>query len=78
MSTIAIPTGFISGIQYKSGRCIYCRRLPMHGAFTETPELAHTWPDEETAAQAAKDLVQFFEIRNQDAIKIITLATQTA
>lgn len=78
MTIVATSIGFISGIQYKSGRCIYCRSLPMRGQFAETPALAHTWPDEEAAAQAAKDLVKFFQVRNPDAIKLFTLATSNS
>ena len=77
MSDTTTDTGFISGIQYKSGRSIFCRRLPMRGEFTETPCLAHTWPDEESAADAAKQLITYFQIRNKDAIKIFTLHTTT-
>lgn len=73
MPTVA--TGYIAGIRYRSGRCIFCRSLPIRGQFTEQAPLAHVWPSAPAAESAAADLCRAFEKRNMDAISTFITPT---
>lgn len=60
---------YISGIQYPSGRRIYCDEAPERGEFIDHPQHARRFPSRDSAAQAVESLIRFFEIRNRAAIR---------
>ena len=64
-----MSTAFIAGIQYKSGRRIYCDERPDCGEFIESPALARRFPSIAPAQEALEALIRFFEIRDRSAIQ---------
>ncbi len=55
-------TGHIAGIQYKSGRRIYCGHDPAAGIFVSHPEHAARWPSQAEAESALESLLKAFEV----------------
>ena len=61
---------YLSGIQYPSGRRIYCDEAAHCGEFIDNPHLAHAWPDQQAATSALDALIRFFEIRDPSVLTL--------
>jgi hypothetical protein len=69
--------GFLSGIEYRSGRKIYTitdqpepRRA---GQFAESTRAAKAWPSEQEAHDARQALLEVFELQSLDRLTPFTI-----